>query len=498
MGYWNLYFAAKLLLAWAGILQPAWALNLLLGIALLLPLRNRRLVWLRQALAIAAAAGLAVFESSPAAPRMLEQSAALSAFSPHYLLELAGRMPLAIVVWPGLLALLMYFAHKRLGQTATFVLLTVAAVPVWHSTNRLTVQAAAVGASPSTPSAAQASHARADSMDDHELQLRAFRSAEGGRRVSFSPLGAAPDEQFDIIVLHVCSLSWDDLNATEARNHPLLARFDYVFENFNSATSYSNPAAIRLLRASCGQQPHDALFGPTSAGCHLFVQLAHAGYEAQTLFNHDGRYDGFQEVVEREIGLLGVKVKPTRGLPIAMRAFDGSPLVGDHAALQQWYDDRLAQGGGPVALYYNTVSLHDGNRLPQSRLSSLQSYPLRTQTLLDDVDKLIAQIERAGRRAALVFVPEHGAAMHSHDGQVAGVRETPTPALVHVPVGVRLVGLDRGAEADAPVVIRQPSSYLALAQLLSNLVADSPYGSEAPALANYAQGLPQTRLVSEN
>jgi len=64
---------------------------------------------------------------------------------------------------------------------------------------------------------------------------------------------------------------------------------------------------------------------------------------------------------------------------------------------------------------------------------------------------------------------------------------------------VKLVGLDSArANRNAPIVISQPSSYLALAQLLSNLVASSPYETGAPALAHYAERLPQTRLVSEN
>ncbi len=33
-------------------------------------------------------------------------------------------------------------------------------------------------------------------------------------------------------------------------DHPLWKHFDIVFKNFNSATSYSGPAAVRLLRAS--------------------------------------------------------------------------------------------------------------------------------------------------------------------------------------------------------------------------------------------------------
>ncbi|MCR3901195.1 cellulose biosynthesis protein BcsG, partial [Klebsiella variicola] len=66
---------------------------------------------------------------------------------------------------------------------------------------------------------------------------------------------------------------------------------------------------------------------------------------------------------------------------------------------------------GPVALYYNTISLHDGNRVVGSALSSIDSYPQRATKLMNDVDRLSDLIAASGRRAVIVFVPEHGAAL---------------------------------------------------------------------------------------
>ncbi|MFX5610794.1 cellulose biosynthesis protein BcsG, partial [Acinetobacter baumannii] len=91
---------------------------------------------------------------------------------------------------------------------------------------------------------------------------------------------------------------------------------------------------------------------------------------------------------------------------------------GDYAVLEKWYKSRLAQNSGPLALYYNTVTLHDGNRLPDSKLTSIQSYPLRLTRLLDDIDKLIALIAQSGRKAVVVFVPEHGAALRGDANQI--------------------------------------------------------------------------------
>jgi hypothetical protein len=57
-------------------------------------------------------------------------------------------------------------------------------------------------------------------------------------------------------VINICSLSWADVDAAGLMSHPLWSHFDIQFKDFNSATSYSGPAAIRLLRASCGQTSH--------------------------------------------------------------------------------------------------------------------------------------------------------------------------------------------------------------------------------------------------
>ncbi|MFP3648914.1 cellulose biosynthesis protein BcsG, partial [Paraburkholderia sp. SIMBA_054] len=78
-----------------------------------------------------------------------------------------------------------------------------------------------------------------------------------------------PNQQFDVIVLHVCSLSWDDLDVSKARNNPMLSHFDYLFTNFSTAASYSGPAAIRVLRASCGQEAHADLYKPAAQQCYL-------------------------------------------------------------------------------------------------------------------------------------------------------------------------------------------------------------------------------------
>jgi len=166
----------------------------------------------------------------------------------------------------------------------------------------------------------------------------------------------------------------------------------------------------------------------------------------------------------------------------------------DYGTLAHWYAQR-AQVPGPVALYYNTISLHDGNRLPDSKLSSLDSYPIRVNKLMSDFDRFADLVSQSGRRAVIVFVPEHGAALRGDNNQVAGLREIPTPSVVHGPVGVRLVGFN--GDHGPTTVIDQPTSFLAVAQLLSNLVSNSPF-KPGVTLSQYAASLPQTQMIGEN
>ena len=76
----------------------------------------------------------------------------------------------------------------------------------------------------------------------------AFYEKEKERAVKMPE--ALPEDftPFGIVIVNICSLSDDDLNATAMAAHPVFRRFDLRFESFNSATSYSTPASMRLLR----------------------------------------------------------------------------------------------------------------------------------------------------------------------------------------------------------------------------------------------------------
>ncbi|MCG7403332.1 MULTISPECIES: cellulose biosynthesis protein BcsG [Caballeronia] len=493
MTFWNLYFIIKIALFSTGHLTPIWLANIAFAVALAAssPLRSR--IWRAVRFVAGLGIGLPLMYREANVPpfgRIVEEFGNLTTFSFGYWLELLPRFlpPMLLAVALGLLVA--YLVVNRWLRVATFVMIALVALPVWQGANAVLAR---IEAKPQGNADAATNRQSANPLD-YNATLAAFRAKESQRQVSFGHLSSDPKEQFDVIVLHICSLSWDDLDVSKERNHPFLSHFDYLFTNFSTAASYSGPAAIRVLRASCGQEAHADLYKDAPAQCHLMADLAQAGYTPQVTFNHDGHFDNFTQLVKENIGVPNVPFVPNTAAPVAMHAFDGSPIMDDYGTLANWYAER-AREPGPVALYYNTISLHDGNRLPNNKMTSLESYPLRVAKLMSDFDKFADLIQQSGRRAVIVFVPEHGAALRGDANQVAGLREIPTPSVIHGPVGVRLVGFT--GNHGATTVIDQPTGHLAIAQLLSNLVSNSPFKAGVT-LSQYAANLPQTPMIGEN
>lgn len=268
MGFWNLYFAAKLYAYAIDKLEPIWWLNLVFALALLAPLPNRRARVLRQALAVVAGAALLYHEARlPPIGRALAQIPILLDFTLDYWLELLERLVPMSLVKTAVLAVLAYLVINRWVRVTTFIMLALVVIPLWQGFVLLQARAGhAVTLAQSRPGAAGLDSSQGGSYDQ---QLAAFRAGEKDRRVDIPAQAADAAQQFDLIVLHICSLSWDDIDASQQRNHPLLSRFDYVFKNFSSAASYSGPAAIRVMRAACGQESHEGSTAPCrpNAGC---------------------------------------------------------------------------------------------------------------------------------------------------------------------------------------------------------------------------------------
>jgi len=508
MGLWNLYFIIKLFLHGSGVLHVNPWLNLAFALALCLrlPARWARLERWHTALALAIGIALLYHESSlPAPARLGSVLQTLGGFTLAYWLELIAR----VVSLRGLLLLialiLAYALAARWIRVSSFVVLALLCLPLVQFMQHRELQArtavAAIGAAScrTGPAAAQ-SPLSGDSLG-HGLST--FFAKESARTVSFPPAR----RPMDIIFIHVCSLAWDDLRAIAQERHPLFARFDVLFKRFNSVATYSGPAAIRLLRGACGQSDHRGLYDPAPAQCYVMNDLQQAGFEPQLLMNHDGRFANFIDDV-RVRGGLSAPAQDNGGVPVAMQAFDGSPIYDDYAELAQWWTRRQASGASRVTLYYNTISLHDGNRLVHVGGSSMSTYPRRTGKLLDDINRFVSLLESSGAHAIVVFVPEHGAAFRGDSGQVAGVREIPSERLTEIPVGVKFIGMPTSS-ATHPLNIEERMSYVGLNQLIAGALAGAgtaPNAAALPApatvapldLATLTAGLAGTPYVAEN
>ncbi len=480
MGLWSLYFLAKLGLFYGGYSGfHVWE-NLLFATALAWPLQRPLWRRLRHAVAVPVALALLYHDSwLPPFQRLLGQAGALADFGLEYLLELLGRFINPGLVAGLLAALLLAWFLGRYLRLASFVFLGILSV----------IPATYLPSGALSPALAAQDKAGPGGGEDPEARLAAFYQTQKRRQLPFqAPESGAP--AFDVIYLHICSLSWDDMAFLRLEDHPFFQNFDFLFRRFNSAASYSGPAAVRLLKSSCGQHDHQETYSNRNPQCQLFRNFEAAGFEAQALLNHDGRFDSFGRLLETEGGFSGKPIIPLDA-PVAMRSFDETPIFSDLAVLSRWWQGRSQAGGRPAALYYNSITLHDGNRLPGYKSSSsLQTYKPRLLQLLEDLDRFIKELEASGRPVVVVVLGEHGAALRGDRLQIAGLREIPSPRITLVPAAVKLVNMPgmRGA----PQRIEQPSSYLALTAVVAQLLNGETDREQL------AARLPETAHVSEN
>ncbi|WJM94752.1 cellulose biosynthesis protein BcsG [Pseudomonas defluvii] len=495
LGMWNVYFLIKFVMLWMGYLNLQILPNLVFAAFLLVPLNSRKLEILRAMIALPV--GVMLFYQDTWLPPLANvlNHPELMAFSAAYFLELAGRfINWSLCGWLLLVMVLYRLVHQWLRVT-TFTLIGLA----WlGATSLLALQAPSEPAVAMVASPGVASNKVMVAEPDNETlnrYLQDFYTAESTRRVEFKPpiTGSPP---FDLLLINVCSLAWDDIDSVGLRDNPLFQQMDVVFDNFNSVTSYSGPAAIRLLRASCGQSSHTALYNTPPEQCLLFEELSKLGFASEVMLNHTGAFEGFIDRV-RSQGSLPAPAVDIHRLKNPIISFEGLPIWRDGEVLDKWWKHRESESQSRVALFYNTITLHDGNRMLAADGSSKSAdYKVRAQMLLSDLSGFIKQLEQSGRRVLVVIVPEHGASLHGDRMQIPGMREIPSPSITHVPVGIKLVGMGASPRT-RPLHISEPSSFLALSEIISRLyVAQAqPQGLD---LTTLLTGLPQTPVVSEN
>lgn len=470
MGWWAYYFLAKGYLWFRGAIPLDPLLNALFALWILLPTparwAQRRGVSLARSIVTLGLGILLAWHDSWFPPIGHTWGFFREAGLPtgDFLLRFFGSLfSLWGIVWFGVAMGLAVWARRYLRLTpVVFVVLALVAVQRY-----------------------------AEQPEGLDLTVQRFYAAEADRAISFPRASGPP---FDIVILHVCSLSWDDLAAIKMRRDEWFSRFDVLFTQFNSVTSHSNPAAIRLLRSGCGQTPHDALYQPADEGCYLFDALRASGFTTSFALNHDGRYGGFSDEARR-LGHAPDEWAPGP-LPVAEVDFNGSPIFDDDAVLARWWETRLRDGADRAALYYNTISLHDGgHRADDARWWTRERadhFGEFVRDLFKDIEAFEELVAASGRRVVLVMVSEHGLALRGSQLQPAGLREVPVPQITMVPVGVKLIGMDRPDRP--PIVIDKPTSYVALSSLLAHVVRHGALQG-GPTIDS---AIPVTEFLAEN
>lgn len=492
MGLWSAYFLAKLLLYALGYMDFDPWMNLALAIVAALPSKNARHRFAKNLIAVPLGILLLYHDSwLPPIAQALAQAQNLRAFTASYLLELAGRL----ISWKLLLELAVmlaiYALARRKLRMSTFAFLGIVGVMVAPHAQFWAMAAPAQTAGAVTSTASEPVNLGPAALDARMTQ---FYAEQKNIHIHF-PRPTAQESPFDIVILHVCSLSWDDLRTLQLPPDAFFGHFDMVLSNFNSAASYSGPAAIRLLRGTCGQTVEAKLYDPAGDGCFVMDGLQNAGFETHWAMNHDGHFGNFFGDV-RDRGGLNAPLEDNTGATAAQQAFDGTPVYSDYSVLSRWWAKRQANRAARVALYYNTISLHDGNRVIGSDHAD-SSFGARFARLSSDIAKFIDEVRASGRRVVVVFIAEHGAALGGDRRQIQGLREIPTAAIARVPVAIALVNANRPATATQSK-LDVPSSYPALNELLSRLIATNPFDQPVSSLEPYTGALPQADFVAEN
>ncbi len=559
LGIWSFYFIAKLCLYWMELIGfHVWE-NLAFAAFILVPFKHGPVRLIKQFAMILLAIMLLYYDSwLPAIGRVFSHATLISGFSAAYLFELAGRFVSLPVIALLFAAGLLYWIFSRWIRLDSIVIMVMIAMPLlsffhdhetpvslnrqqlsdedtdWYEqaahpilsdhaipqdqlnspgqptkpvqvASELSVLATGLEKTglheQPTPSVRNQERVEEvvaeDTVLDIDKVLQRFYKQESTRFVTF-PAPKPGDVPFDVIFVHICSLSWDDLKVTGLENHPLWRRFDILLTRFNSASTYSGPAAIRIQRATCGQPTHKDLYSPAPEKCYLMDSLKLGGFETSLVLNHDGHFDNFLKLVQAQ-GHFNIPPLPLKGAVINQHAFDGTPVYEDISVLGRWLEERLHSSSPRMAMYYNTVSLHDGNHLAGvgAELGSRENFKPRLTKLLDDLDKFMENIELSGRRAVVAIVPEHGAALRGDKMQIAGLREIPSSAITLVPVGIKVIGANL-KRAGTTLRINKPTSYLAVSQIVARLLENPPYNNGSYVPSEYVKDLLITPFVSQN
>ena len=224
---------------------------------------------------------------------------------------------------------------------------------------------------------------------------------------------------------------------------------------------------------------------------------AYTGKEALDILEKEEIHLVLMDIMMPEMDGISalVKLREQYNLPVILLGLDGSPVYDDTAVLNRWLDVTEKDKNSRSATFYNTLPLHDGNHYPG--VSKTADYKARAQKFFDELDAFFTELEKSGRKVMVVVVPEHGGALKGDRMQVSGLRDIPSPSITDVPVGVKFFGM-KAPHQGAPIVIEQPSSFLAISDLVVRVLDGKIFTEDNVDWKKLTSGLPQTAPVSEN
>ncbi|WP_145503912.1 cellulose biosynthesis protein BcsG [Yersinia vastinensis] len=504
LGAWNYYFLLKFALLWFGYLNFHPLANLVFLAFLLFPIPAYRVHRWRNWIAIPIGIGLLYHDTwLPGINSIVSQGSQVTGFSLSYLIELFNRFINWTMIGTAFVILVGYLFISQWIRVTVFVVAALiwlniisVAGPAFSLAPAAETTATAAPAVSATEQPTNSPAATSGPPTDANLTayLNAFYEQEKTRRTTFPTSLPGDAQPFDLLVINICSLSWSDIEAAQLDKHPLWNKFDILFKNFNSATAYSGPASIRLLRASCGQSSHKDLYQPQDQQCYLFDNLAKLGFTSQLMMDHSGVFGNYLQNIQDD-GNMRAPLMSQNGISNQLASFDGEPIYNDLELLNRWLEQQKKEGDARSATFMNIIPLHDGNRFVGTNKSA--DYRARAQTLFDQLDTFLDELEKSGRQVMVVVVPKHGAALVGDKMQMSGLRDIPSPSITHIPVGIKLIGM-KAPQPASPEVISAPSSYLAVSELVSRMVDGKIFTAPTIDWQTLTQGLPETAVVSEN
>ncbi|EKT57238.1 cellulose biosynthesis protein BcsG [Providencia burhodogranariea] len=499
---WNFYFILKFILLWYGYLNFNTFENLLFIAYLLLPLPWKKLSQLRYFIAIPIGLALLYHDSwLPSIQSIWEQKNQLADFSSNYVYELLLRFINLKMIAAGFILFVIYYFSANWLRYSTFVIAGILWLNISSIIDLPTISANASSQTVSqdksattTKSLVEPSQSQAPSNEALNDWLEQFYQYESKRSTAFPSSLPQEAQPFDLLMINICSLSWGDLDEVKLADHPIWKRFDILFDNFNSATSYSGPASIRLLRASCGQPSHPNVYNTPDKQCYLLDNLANLGFKEYLLMDHKGETGNYLSDLRNYAGLKA-PLESHDDISHQIIAFDGTPIYNDQAILQKWLKTVSTANDQRTATFFNLIPLHDGNRNVGD--NKVSDYQQNTKVLLDQLNSFFDELEQSGRKVMVVVAPEHGAALTGDKLQISGLRDIPSPVITKIPVGIKFIGLT-STHPVKEIIVSQPSSYLALSELIARAVDGKIFSSDNVDWAKYTENLPITAHVAEN